>query len=112
MSGQASVKLISECGQKINCEIFLLVVLITNRVEEGSLGMVTTFCCHDQSKVETSEVLSTLHQQNSPKWSVVVVKVFANFPYPLGSSSFIYLDVTTLSSGGLTAQFPLDQPCL
>ena len=31
---------------------------------------------------------------------------------PQGSSSFLYLDVTTLSLGTLATQFPLDQLCL
>ena len=58
-------------------------------------------------------MLSTLCQWNSPKPSIVVVKMFANSPYlPREFSSFLYLDVTTLSSGALTAQFPLDQLCL
>ena len=82
-------------------------------VEEGSLGMVTTFCCHYQAKVESLAVLTTLCKQDSPKLSIVVVKIFANFPYlPQGSSSYLYLDVTTLLLGTLTAQFPLDQLCL
>ena len=39
-----------------------MAVLITNGVEEGSLGMVTTFCHYDQAKVVSLEVFSTLHQ--------------------------------------------------
>ena len=58
-----------------------MAVLVTDGVEEGSLGMVTTFCHHDQAKVESSEVLSTLCQWVSPKPSIVVVKIFANSPY-------------------------------
>ena len=75
--------------------------------------MVTTFCCHDQAKAEPTEVFSALVQQESPKPSVVVVKIFTNSPYlPWGSFSFPYLDVTTLSVGTLTTQFPLAQSCL
>ena len=58
-----------------------MVVLVTNGVEEGSLGMVTTFCHHDQAKVEQSEVFSTLLEQDSPEPSIVVVKIIANSPH-------------------------------
>ena len=44
--------------------------------------MMTTFCCHDQAKVESLEVLTTLHQWDSPKLSVVVVRIFTNSPLP------------------------------
>ena len=44
-----------------------MVVLITDEVEEGSLGMMTTFCHHDQAKVESLEVPSILCQQYSPQ---------------------------------------------
>ena len=90
-----------------------MAVLAINGVEEGSLGMVTTFCHHDYVKVEPPEVLSTLVQQDSPKPSVVVVKIFTNSPYlPQGSFSFPYLDVTSLSVGATTTQFPLAWLCL
>ena len=75
-----------------------MTVLITNWVEDGSLGMVTTFCCHDQAKVESSEILSTLCQWDSSELRIVVIKIFANSLYfPQESSSLLYLDVTTLS---------------
>ena len=75
--------------------------------------MVTTFCHHDWAKVESSAVLSTLCQQDSLKPGVVMVRIFANSPcLPLGSSSFLNLNVTTLSLGMLTTQFSLDQLCL
>ena len=111
--GQARLEFFTGGGWKISGEIVPKAVLITNGVEEGSLGMVTTFCCHDQVKVEPSGVLSTLHQWDSPKLSIVVVKIFDNSPYlPRGSSSFLYLDIPTLSLGTLTAQFPLYWLCL
>ena len=108
--GQAGVEFISDGRQRIRSEIIPMAVLITNGVEEGSLGMVTTFCHHDHAKVESLAMLSTLCQQDSPKPSVVVVKI--NSPYlPWGSSSFLDLDITTLSLGALTTQLPLDQLC-
>ena len=57
-----------------------MAVLIIDRVEEGSLGMVTTFCHHYMAKVELSEELSILCQLDSPELSIVVVKIFANSP--------------------------------
>ena len=101
---QARVDVISSSS-----EIVPLVVLITDRVEEGSLGMMTTFCDHDQAKVESLDVHSTLCQWDSPKPSMVVVRIFANSPFlPWGSFGLPYLDVTALPEGALAFQFPLE----
>ena len=87
-----------------------MAVLVIDGVEQRSLGMVTTFCHHDHVKVEPLEVFSTLVQWDSPELSIVVMKIFTNSPYlPQGSFGFPYLDVTTLSVGVLTTQFPLAQ---
>ena len=37
-----------------------MVIFIIKGVEEWSLGMVTTFCHHDQAKEKSSEALSLL----------------------------------------------------
>ena len=88
-------------------------ILVTDRVREGNLGMVTTFCHHDQAKVEVSEVLSALCQCDLLEPSVVVVRRFTNSPYlPWGSFGLLYLGVITFSRGASSAQFPLDQLCL
>ena len=79
--GKAGVECIANNGQKISGEIIPMVVLVTYRVEEGSLGMVTTFVHHDQAKLEPAEVLSTLVQWDWPELSVVVVKIFINSAY-------------------------------
>ena len=60
--GQAKVDVISSSGWKISSEIVPVVVSITHGMEDESQGMMTTFCHHDQAKVESSEVLSTLCQ--------------------------------------------------
>ena len=79
-------------------------------VGEGNLGMVTTFCHHDQANVEASKALSALYQCDLLEPSVVVVRRCTNSPYlPQGSFGFLYLDVTTLSGGASSSQFPLDQ---
>ena len=75
--------------------------------------MVTTFCHHDQAKVEPSEALSTLVHWDSSELNIVVVKIFTNSPYLWqGSFGFPYLDITTLSVGMPTAQFPLAWLCI
>ena len=79
--GKARVEFINNSDQKISSEVIHVAVLVMDREEEESLGMVTTFCHHDQAKVESLEVLSTLLQQDCPKLSIVVVKIFANSPY-------------------------------
>ena len=113
MWGKATVEFITSKDQKISSETVRMAVLVTDSVEERSLGMVTTYCHHDQTKVDPSEVLSTLNLWDFPELSIVVVKIFANSPYlQWGSFSLPYLDVTTLSEGVSSGQFPLDQLCL
>ena len=55
------MEFITSNGQKISGEAILMVILVTSGVGEGNLGMVTTFCHHDQAEMEASHVLSTLH---------------------------------------------------
>ena len=76
-------------------------------VGKGKLGMITIFCRSDQVEVGLSDALSTLVQWDSSKPGVVVVKVFTNLPYlPWGSFGPFYLNITTLSVGTSTTQFP------
>ena len=71
--------------------------------------MVTTYCHHDQAKLEASAALSALHQCDSLEPSVVIVRRYTNTPYiPQGSSCLLYLDVSTISGDASFAQFPLD----
>ena len=65
----------------MSAEIVPLVILVTDGVGVGKLGMITAFCQTDQVKVEPSNKLSTLVQQNSPEQGVVVQKVFTNLPH-------------------------------
>ena len=90
-----------------------MMILVADGVGEGILGMATIFCCSDQAKVEPLVGISTLFQWDSPELGIVVVKIFTNLPYvPWGSFGFPYLDITTLSVGTSTTQFPLTQLCL
>ena len=52
MWGQAGVEFILGSSRKISGEIIPMAVFITDGVEEGSLGMVTTFYCHGQEKAK------------------------------------------------------------
>ena len=81
MWGKTWVEFITHTSWKISGEATPMVILITDGVREGNLGMVTTFCHHDQAKMEASDVLSTLHQCGLPQPSVVVVKRYTNTPY-------------------------------
>ena len=86
-----------------------MAILITDGVGEENLGMVTTFCHHDQTEMEASDALSALYQHDSPKPSVVVVRRYTNTSYiPQGTSWLLYLDVSTLAGCASSAQFPLD----
>ena len=113
MWGKAMVEFITNNSQKISREAICIAILVTDGVGEGNLGMVTTFCCHDQAKMEASDALSVLCQCDSRETSVVVVRRYTNSPYiPQGSSHFLHLDVSTLSRGASSTQFPLDWLCL
>ena len=113
MWGKARMEFVTRNRWKISGEAIPMAVLVTDGVGEGNLGMVTTFFQHDQAKMEASEALSALHQCHSPEPSVVVVRSYTNTPYnPWGSSCLPYLDVSTLSWGTFSAQFPLDWLCL
>ena len=91
-------------------EAILMEILVTDGMGEGNLGTMTTFCHHDQSKMEASDALSALCQCDSLEPSVVVVRRYTNTPYiPWGFSHLPYLDVNTLSRGASSAQFLVDQ---
>ena len=77
-----------------------MVILITNWVGEGDLGMVTVFCHPKQARLEACDALSALHQHDSCESSVVVVRWYTNTPYiPRGTSHSLYLDMSILSGG-------------
>ena len=59
---KARVEFTTSKGQKTSSKVVPVAALATDEVEEGSLGMVTIFCHHDQAKVGPSEALSTLLQ--------------------------------------------------
>ena len=110
MWGKTGVEFITHTSWKISGEATPTVILITEGVGEGNLGMVTTFCHHDQATMVASDALSSLHQCDSLQPSVVVVRRYTNTPYiPQGTSHFLYLDLSTLSGGASSTQFPLHQ---
>ena len=91
MWGKAGVEFITNNSQKISGKAIPMVVLVMDGVQEGNRGMVTTFCHHDQPKVEASEALSALCQHDFLEPSVVEVRSFTNSPYlPWGSLGFLY----------------------
>ena len=107
------MEFVTSNGWKISGEAIKVVIMVTDRVREGNLGKVTTFCCHDQAKMEASDALSALCQCNSPEPSVIVVRRYTNTPYiPWGFSHLPYLDMSTPSGGTSSTQFPLHWLCL
>ena len=61
--GQTVVNLITNSGRKaMSKEVIPMPILVTNGVDEESLGMVTIFCHSDQVKVEPLATHSTLLQ--------------------------------------------------
>ena len=59
-----------------------MAILVMNELAGGNMGMVTTFFCHDQVRVEASKALSAICQCDFLELSVVVVRRFTNSPYP------------------------------
>ena len=111
--GETGVEFITDTGLRISRKATPMVILITDGVGEENLGMMTVFCCHGQNKMEASDAPSALHQCDPPEPCVVVVRRYANTPYnPWGTSWLLYLDVSTLSGGASSIQFPLDHLCL
>ena len=72
--GEGQNRIFHQQQPKISGEALPMVILVTDGVEEGNLGMMTIFCCHNQSKMEASNALSALWQHNSLQPSVVVVR--------------------------------------
>ena len=59
--------------------------------------------------MEASEVLTTLHQHDSPEPSVFMVRRYTNTPFILwGTFSLLYLNVSDLPRGASSVQFPLN----
>ena len=79
--GEAGIEFIFSNGQKISREAMPMAIPVTYGVGEGNLGVVTTFCCHNQAKMEASNALSTLHQCDSPQPSVIVMRGYTSTPY-------------------------------
>ena len=87
-----------------------MVILTTDGVGERHLGMVMVSCHHNQVKIGACDALFILHQCNSSKLSMVLVRRYSYTSYfPRGMSHLLYLDVDTLSGGATSTQFPLDR---
>ena len=107
--GKTRVEYVTETGLRLSGKAASMVILITDGVGKGDLGMVMTFCSCNQVKMEASEVLATLHQHDSPKPRVFVVRRYTNTPFiPWGTSRLLYLNVSDLPWGASSAQLPLD----
>ena len=100
-------------GPRIRREAIPMAILVTYRVGNEYLGMMTIFCHHNQNKIEACDALSALCQCDSHVSSVVVVRKYTNTPYiPQGTARLLYLDVSTLSGNPSSVQFPLEYLCL
>ena len=79
--GKTGLHFVNETSPRLSGEATPMVILITDGIGKGDLGMVTTFCSHTQFKMEASEVLTTLHQCNSPEPSIFMVRRYTNTPF-------------------------------
>ena len=92
------MEFVTYTGLRVSGETIPMDVLITYGVGEGYLGMVTTFCHHDQVKMEATDALGALCQCDLQKPSVVVVRQYTNTPcIPQDTSRLLYLGISTLS---------------
>ena len=111
--GKTRVEYVTNTGLRLSGEVAPMAIFITNGVGKGDLGMVTAFCSHNQVKMEAMEVLTTLHQHDSPEPRVFVVRGYTNTPFiPQGTSRLHYLDVSDLPRGASSTWFPLNCLCL
>ena len=63
--GKAGANFITNVGRRaMSAEIAPLAILVIGGVGEGKLGMITAFCRSDQVKVEPSDALLNLDQQD------------------------------------------------
>ena len=100
---------VTETGPRLSGVAAPMAILITDGVGKGDLGLVTTFCSCNQAKMEASEALATLHQCNSPKSSIFMVRRYTNTPFiPQGTSRLLYFNASALPGGASSTQFPLD----
>ena len=70
-----------ETNSRLRGEVTPMAILITNGVRKGDLGMVTIFCSHNQTKMESSEALTIICQQDSPSPRIFVVRRYTNIPF-------------------------------
>ena len=69
---------VTKTSLRLSDEAAPMPILITEEVGKRNLGMVTTFCSHNQVKMEASEAFATLHQCNSPEPSIFIVRMYTN----------------------------------
>ena len=77
---KSGMEFITSNSPKISGEATPMVILVTDGMGEGNLGMVMTFCQNDQAKLEASDALSALCQHASLEPSVAVVRRYTNTP--------------------------------
>ena len=72
--GKTGMEFVTNTSLRVSGEAAPTAILITDGVKEGYMDMVTTFCHHDQVKMEVADALAALCQHDSPEPSVVVVR--------------------------------------
>ena len=60
------MEFVTEIGLRLSGEVTPTAILITNGVGKGDLGMVTSFCSHNQIKMEASEALPLFASMTYP----------------------------------------------
>ena len=107
--GKTREEYVTDTSPRLSGEATPMAILVTDGVGKGDLGMVMTFCSHNQVKMEASEVLTALHQCDSPEPRVFMIRRYTDTPFiPWGPSRLLYLDVSDLPQGTSSVKFPLD----
>ena len=95
--GKMGVEFVTVTSQRLSDGVTPMAIPITDGVGKGDIGMVATFCSHNQTKMEASKVLTACHQCDSPEPRVFMVRRYTNTPFiPQGTSRILYLDVSDL----------------
>ena len=113
--GRTGVGFVTKTSLTVSGEVTPMVVLITNGVGKGDLAMVTTFCSHNQTRMEASEVLATICQHDLPMPRVSVVRGYTNNQYLLHSTRNLQATLPWCESSPAVHFFhpiPLDCLCL
>ena len=79
--GKIGVESVTETHLRLSGEVAAMAILMTDGLGKGDLGMMTTFCSHNQTELEASEALTAFHQHGLSEPRVFMVRRYTNTPF-------------------------------